>query len=213
MSKPPNPPASFPSMPVVPGRIGSGATVAAGTSSRLVAGGLAVTIMLLALPEASAIDRELTLGLGPGYTDLPANGSRGQPGLGSGVYAEFRLSDWWGVTAGGYSSYQLSVADDELPGVAINSAWLGVLYNIDVATYVPFVTLAATAYFADPELSDADGHAADAGVKFGLGVDYRRHRHWSLGVEGNFHAFLTDVQNYPVYLTTLLRLNYHFEPF
>jgi len=169
--------------------------------------------MLLVVSEVAAIENELTLGLGPGYADLPSQGATGQQGLGTGLYAEYRFSDWWGMTAGGYSSYQLSVAEDELPGVAIHSVWLGMLYNIDVTTYVPFFTLAATAYFADPELEDADGNSVDAGIKFGLGVDYRRHRHWSVGIEGNFHAFVTDVQNYPVYLTTLLRLNYHFEPF
>jgi hypothetical protein len=174
---------------------------------------MAGLLVLGALAEAGAIENELTLGAGPGYADLPTNGASGQQGLGAGIYAEYRFSDWWGVTAGGYTSYQLSVSEDELPGVALHSAWVGVLYNIDVTTYVPFCSLSGTAYFADPELKDADGNTVNAGLKFGLGVDYRLHRHWSFGLEGNFHAFLTDPQNYPVYLTTLLRLNYHFELF
>ena len=182
-------------------------------STRATAAVVAIFAVVVIAGDAAAIESEFTLGVGPGYTDLPTRGASGQQGFGGGLYGEYRFSDYFGVTAGAYTSYQLSVSEDELPGVGIDSVWFGGLYNIDVATYVPFVSLSLTGYFADPEdqLADDEGNAADLGVRAGLGVDYRRHRHWSFGVEGNFHAFLTDLQNYPVYITTLVRLNFHFE--
>ena len=184
------------------------------TRSRLT--GLAVAVVaavaLLAAPSsAGAVGNELTLGLGPAWADLPTRGPEGQSGVGAGLYAEYRFNNFWGLTAGGFGSYQLSIPEDELGGVRIFSGWVGALYNLDVATYVPFATLAVTAYRADPALEDDEGNPVDAGVKFGLGVDYRRWRHWSFGLEADLHAFLTDPSNYPVYFTTMLRLNYHYE--
>ncbi|MEO1268703.1 MAG: outer membrane beta-barrel protein [Myxococcota bacterium] len=178
-----------------------------GLASLLMAGVVATTY---APTPAQAVEHELTLGLGPTYTDLPTRGSEGQQGIGAGLYGEYRFNNFWGLTFGGMGSYQLSVAEDDLGGIRILSGWAGVIYNLDVATYVPFATLSLTAYNADPALEDDEGNPVDAGVKFGLGVDYRRYRRWSFGVEANLHAFLTDPSNYPVYFTTLLRINYHY---
>ena len=88
-----------------------------------------------------------------------------------------------------------------------------VLYNIDVATYVPFVTLGPTLYISSPALEDQEGRKVDAGARVGIGVDWRRYRTWSIGAEVDIHAFATDLGKYPVYLTSMLRVNYHLDLF
>ena len=169
-------------------------------------------LALTSLPAVSAaIEGELTLGVGPGFTDLPTRGSEGQSGFGGGAFAEYRFDLFWGVTGGAYHSYQLSRPGDELGGQAITSAWLGVIYNLDVATYVPFVTLGPTIFLSSPELEDEKGRKVDAGARLGVGVDWRRYRDWSVGVEIDLHAFATDLGKYPVYLTSMLRVNYHID--
>ncbi len=167
--------------------------------------------LLVHSAEAHAIEGELTLGLGPVFADLPTLGEEGQGGWGGSVYAQYQLTQFWGLQGGATLAYHTSIRRDELPGQRISSVWFGGIYNIDVFTYVPFISFGATAYQAQPQLSDADGNPVDAGFKFGFGVDYRRWRYWSLGFETNLHAFVTDIQTYPVYLTTLMRLNYHWE--
>jgi hypothetical protein len=173
-----------------------------------------IVLALAALPAVShAVEGELTLGLGPGFTDLPTHGPDGQPGFGGGLYAEYRFNLWWGMTGGAYHGYQLSDRANELPGQSITSAWVGVLYNIDVATYVPFVTLGPTLYISSPALEDQEGRKVDAGARVGIGVDWRRYRTWSIGAEVDIHAFATDLGKYPVYLTSMLRVNYHLDLF
>lgn len=171
-------------------------------------------LALTALPAVSgAIEGELTLGLGPGFTDLPTRGDDGQAGFGGGAHAEYRFNLFWGMAGGAYHSYQLSDHGNELAGQSISTAWLGVLYNLDVATYVPFVTFGPTVYLSSPELQDDEGRKVDAGARLGLGVDWRRYRNWSVGLEIDIHAFATDLGRYPVYLTSLLRMNYHIDLF
>ncbi len=174
-------------------------------------------LIVLALTSVTgvshAVEGELTLGLGPGFTDLPARGEEGQGGFGGGLYAEYRFNLFWGMTAGGYHSYQLSEGKSDLPGQSISSGWVGVIYNLDVATYVPFVTLGPTFFVSSPELEDGQGRKVDAGARLGVGVDWRRYRHWSIGAEIDLHAFATDLGNYPVYLTSMLRMNYHLDLF
>ena len=173
-----------------------------------------VVLLCVAVPiTAAAVEGELTLGLGPGFADLPARGEEGQDGFGAGAYAEYRFDYFWGTTVGAYQSYQLSLSEDDVHGQHITSIWAGVIYNLDVATWVPFATLSATAYISSPQLEDAEGNEVDGGMRLGVGVDWRRYRNWSLGAEVDLHAFLTDLQDYPVYITSFLRLNYHRELF
>jgi hypothetical protein len=169
---------------------------------------------LLAAPSpGQAGEGELTLGLGPSWASLPTRGMEGQSGLGGQLTADLRFGHFWGLTAGVGDGYLLSIPEEDLPGQHLGHLWVGVLYNLDVATYVPFATLSATAYLASPTLEDAEGQEVHAGARFSLGVDVRRHRHFSYGVEAAMHAFLTDLSQYPVFLTASLRLNYHLEVF
>lgn len=161
--------------------------------------------------ESHAIEGELTLGLGPAWGDLPTRGEDGQSGFGGLVYGEYQLTRFWGVHAGASYTHHLSIDRDELETQRIGSFWVGGRYNFDVFTYIPFLTFGLTAFRAEPTLADADGNEVDAGARFGFGVDWRRWRHWSFGAETNLHAFLTDLQNYPVYLTLQLRISYHWE--
>lgn len=168
--------------------------------------------LLLAAPQqAHAVEDELTLSLGPLWADQRATSAEGQGGFGAAAWLEWHLTDTWGLTAGAQGAYHLSDPDLMLPGLQVYSAWLGGLYTLDITTWVPFVSLAATFYSADPALKDSEGEDAIFGLRAGLGVDWRRYRWFSVGAEGNVHAFLAEVSNYPVYVTALLRFNLHFE--
>ncbi len=155
-----------------------------------------------------AIEDELTVGASPVYSNLPTEGE-GQSGLGGAFYLEYQLSDFWGLSAGVADAYHRSDSKHELPGRNVVSAWIGARYNLDIATYVPFASLSVTGYNASVALRDEEDNVASAGIKFGLGMDYRKWRSFSVGVETNLHAYSSDLQNYPVYVTTLIRLNYH----
>lgn len=172
----------------------------------------AAALLAPAVPAHSA-EGDLTLGVAPAYTSLPTRGQEGQRGFGASLYSELRFNSFWGLTAGTSWSYQLSSSRDDLPGQHLGALWFGGLYNLDVASYVPFVTLSATAYLSEPTLQDEEGRRVNAGLRAGFGVDYRRSRRWSVGAEADLHSFLTDPGNYPVYLQVLLRLNAHFEAF
>lgn len=166
---------------------------------------------LCLLSPAAALGQEgdLTAGLGPSWSDLPTRGPEGQWGLGGQLHLEYRLGHFWGLTTGGAYHYQLGIPKEEIAGQHIGQLWAGVLYNLDVATYVPFATLSATAYLASPSLTDPEGQEVHFGARGAVGVDVRRYRHFSYGVEATLHAFATDLSDYPVYLTLTLRLNYH----
>ncbi len=168
---------------------------------------------LLYTDLAQAVEGELTLGMGPTWNQLPTQGSDGQTGYGGQAWAEYRFDHFWGVTFGGGYDIQLSIPEDELAGQHIGQAWAGVIYNLDVATYVPFATFSAASYFAQPALTDPEGTAVNFGARIGVGVDWRRYRHWSIGAEADIHAFFTDLAQYPVYLNVALRLNYHTDLF
>lgn len=180
------------------------------TSLRLLVVLAALGASLLATRPAQAVEDELTIGLGPGYGSLRQT-AEGQSGFGGALYGEYRLTDFWGVTAGAWMSYHLSDQAQSLPGQRVAYGWLGGLYTIDITSFVPFVSLAGTLYNGDPTLVDAEGSDVTGGIKMALGLDYRRYRYFSVGVEGNLHAFLGDVTNYPVLVTTLVRFNFHYE--
>lgn len=175
-----------------------------------------IALLHLSTP-AMAADGDITLGLGPSWADLPFRGDEGQSGPGGDLWVEYELDRFWGLTAGVGHSYQLSLPAEGdsagTPGQHITSLWFGALYKLDVATYVPFASLGATAYLANPTLTDKDDQEVHAGARMSLGIDWRRYRSWSLGIEFNLHAFATDLGDYPVYSKALLRMNYHFETF
>ena len=175
---------------------------------------LAIGILTAAVwgtTPAAAGEGELTLGLGPGHASLPTQSTASQDGVSGSVYAEYQLTSFWGLSAGSTVSYHFSNAEESLPGQRINSLWVGGIYNLDVFTYVPFLSFGLAGYLADPLLVDSDGKDVNLGAKVGFGADWRRWRRWSVGVEINIHAFLTDVETYPVYITSVVRLNHHFD--
>lgn len=119
------------------------------------------------------------------------------------------ISEIFSLTADLHASHHFPNEAEEIPGDRVLGASLGVRYNLDVFTYVPYVGLAATGYL-DAPLAEGAGVGANAGGKLFLGVDWRFHRHWSIGFHGELHALLAGNSQFPVYTLAGLSAAYHF---
>lgn len=129
------------------------------------------------------------------------------PGAQLGLNVGF--SEFFAFTADAGASYHFPNAEDEIPGDRVMSLTAGLRYNFDVFKYVPYGGLAA-AYYLDAPLVEAAIPRSNFGAKLFLGVDWRFHRFWSVGVRGELHVLLTDLSRYPVYTQVGLAGTYYF---
>jgi hypothetical protein len=119
------------------------------------------------------------------------------------------LSEFFALSADVTASHHFPNEEDEIPGDRVLGASLGIRYNLDVFKYVPYVGVSATGYLDAPLVDDAEV-GANAGAKLFLGIDWRFHRHWSVGFHGELHALLAGTSEFPVYTLVGLSGAYHF---
>jgi hypothetical protein len=169
---------------------------------------LAVAFAAVAAPARGG-ERELQLTLGPGYSSLAEVGD-GLDGLGGGGEVSYGLSSFWSLAAGSFIGFHFAETLDETTydATRVINVWVGPRFNLDVFVIIPFISLAPELLFADGVLAE-DREELDFGLRWTVGFDYRPKRNWSLGLEVNYHSFLDEPLNYPVYVTTLFRLSYH----
>jgi hypothetical protein len=153
--------------------------------------------------------------VGPGYASLPNVGS-GLDGIGGGGEASYGLSAFWSLAAGAFFGHHFG--DTVKTGdttttyrpTDVTSIWLGPRFNLDVFAIVPFVSLAPEILLTHGELQP-DQDRLDYGLRAVLGFDYRPQRHWSAGLEVDYHAFLRDPLTYPVFVSVLVRLSFYYD--
>jgi hypothetical protein len=158
--------------------------------------------------HAQAGKDEIQIAIGPVFAGAPSFAS---PVRGPGVQA----SAFWGLTSswsvGGVANWTAlsgtSESGTEIAGSRVG-LFAGPAYNIDVITFVPYVSITPGVQYGPPEDGEPAWHAV---VRGAVGVDYRRWRHWAVGAQVEWHAALPQVLDYPSESVVWLRLVYVFE--
>lgn len=174
---------------------------------------IVITIGLLVLVTtnvAHAGGNELQVTIGPGYSSLPDFGE-GLDGVGGGGELTYLFDGFWSVAAGAHFAHHFGETLEDTTFVDTNvlNVWLGPKFNLDYFVVIPFISLAPELILTDGELAE-EQEELDFGIRWTFGFDYRPVRNWSAGFEVNYHSFIAAPINYPVYITTLFRLSFHY---
>ena len=165
---------------------------------------LTSSLLILSAVNSAAEEREIQITFGPAYASLPAI-EEGVAGFGGGLQVTYKFNEFWLASVGGVYSYHLPFEEDSQ--INLFSAYMEVIYNIDVIDVIPFACLGATVHVSDKDLFSDNSSPLAFGIKGGLGFDYRRSKNWSIGIELNYHAFIPDITVYPVFITALIRIS------
>jgi hypothetical protein len=177
---------------------------------------ITLAVALLFPLGAQAGDNELQLTLGPGYATLPDVGE-GLDGVGGGVEVAYRITSLWTIAAGGFFGHHFGdtippeTEEDEpqvFEATDVTSIWLGPMVSLDYFVVVPWFGLAPELILTRGELQ-TDQSEVDLGLRWTLGFDYRPSRNWSVGFEANYHSFLRQPFDYPVFITTMFRVSWY----
>jgi len=180
---------------------------------------LAATLSWAILFPAStrASENELQVTAGAGYSALPPVGE-GLDGVGGGAEATYHITPLWGLSLGGFFGHHFgdtipATGDDEEPTVYeatnVTSLWLGPRLSLDYFVVIPYISLAPELLLTNGELQDEQSELEFA-LRWTLGFDYRPQREWSVGIEASYHSFITDPIAFPVYISTLFRVSWHY---
>ena len=166
--------------------------------------------------HASALEGEWSFGAGGVFASFPTE-EDGLLGVGATAYTRYGLLDQLSINLGVFYNYHPPVTvevEGEEEGVVVDlsvvAPHLGLVWALDIIEVVPYVLFDATIYFADATFFREDGRNMGFGMLFGLGMDYRRWKSFSIGCEVAYHAFFNDLTNYPVYINANLHFTYHY---
>jgi len=120
-------------------------------------------------------------------------------GLYAGLESAYVLDGFWGLRGG------LAHGAHRSKGEAfdVTQTSLGVRYQLDVFTYVPWLDVSGVAFAVDGD----DAPELAGGLAFGFGFDYLLDSHWSLGFVGRYHQVF-GLERFPAYVTLGARLGY-----
>jgi hypothetical protein len=158
---------------------------------------MTISLLVVSIPRGAAA-AEGRLRLAPTFSDLNDLGAEGLWGLGAQIGFEWAFSDYWAAIVDGTGSYHFADDEREISAQLVSSTALGLRYNIDIFTYVPWVSVSGVTYLNSPLLENSTNQVA-AGARLGFGVDYRIDRNLAVGVFADIHAPFSDLQNYPIY--------------
>lgn len=166
------------------------------TSRRLLAS--LVALSLGAAPAiAHAEEGELALSVGPalwlGSTDLAEGAVTSVAPLGFAAL-RYGLDDYWQI--GGSIAAGAALSGDHDPGF-VGLAHAEAYYFVDIITWVLWAVVGVGVLARDvhPDLAadpERAGPAFDLSVTFGLGLDYRPARAWSVGASFRYQVVATD---------------------
>ena len=170
-------------------------------------------LVCIAPVDAAALEDEWSLGGGPLVASIPTE-EGGVVGFGANAFVRYGLSESLALSLGCQYSYHLPPtvqdATEQPDALQVFFPKVGVFYAIDVIDLVPYFEIDATAYLG------AEKFAADP-VGFGLavagGLEYRRWRELSFGLEIGYHALLSDIATCPIYTSLGIVAAWHSDPF
>ncbi len=139
-------------------------------------------------------------------------------GVGVTGFVRHGISEEVNLLLGVLYSYHLpapanDTLEDDAPGaIQVIIPHAGVTIALDIIDLVPYISLSGTVYLSDEAFFEED-RSMGFGLMAGAGLDYRRWRDISLGVELGYHAFLSDMDKYPVYVTLAVHATWHSDVF
>jgi hypothetical protein len=177
-----------------------------------------LTLALLCLIPASAHAgrTESRLWLGAGTAFVRAGTSDVQWGPAGQLGFQITLTELWSLQLALDTAYPLSTTVGEgddavtLPAAPLVGGSVGVIYNLDVFTYIPFIGLAMTGWAAAPPI-DRDTRGPDLGLKLSIGMLWRPERDWSLGAVVDLHTSLLAISDFSLASTATLQASYHWD--
>jgi hypothetical protein len=185
--------------------------------------GLALAVGLATAGTARAEQREFNLGVQPVY-GLTYLDDRAPSGGGGYAHFSYGITDALGIQLlGGLTAHPLpeNAADtptDKLLPEGRLLTWqasLGLVYSLDVVRIVPFFEASIGVLgIMQPAPPPAPGQPStkapelsiNASVGVGLGADYLITRRLAVGLAVRYHALITDLSRFPLYLTVGPRL-------
>lgn len=167
----------------------------------------------LAFARPAAAGDDVALWAGGSLTNAGKVSSNGpQLGVGGQAGAVFSIGEFWGFELGaeGAHHFQAKPGDRKLESMRVSDGWVGLRYNLDVFTYVPYIGGSVVLYGAAPRVEPGTPQRSSVGVKLSIGTDWRFDRHWSLGFRADLHAVHLAVGQFPNYSSAGLNLAYRF---
>jgi len=169
--------------------------------------------------RAAAAEDEWTVGLAGVVATIPTRDDAGI-GFGAAAHVRYGLTESLSLAAGALYSHHLAVDDPDAddPGTSdpidLVMPRFGITYAIDVLEIIPYLAADVTMYIANDAFFGEDSDInLGPGLRIGFGLDYRPWRSWSLGGEVGYHAFLTDIEDYPAYIHFDFHASWHSDPF
>lgn len=162
-----------------------------------------VAAALASAPGPSAAEEgEHALVIAPEYAALV--GAVDRHGVGARLGYEYGLTDFWALDVEATWAWHFDDVQPEQVGMAL----AGIRYNIDAFEWVPYATLLVGGVLFVPDSVDPNG---DFAICAGVGVDYRRWRSFAIGVDARYHAFVSNLDEIPAYITAGARVVFYFE--
>lgn len=172
----------------------------------------AALLVLAPAGPAAADEKEFLVALQPGFAFVKV-GDRTAWGGGGGLDVAYGITDaFWLRLTGAYSAHSLPAGDKNNPGGQL-SAWhagAGVTYQVDIVRLVPFFDLAVGLLGLSQPGPRGNTTSNDFGLEIGVGAEYLIDRHVALGFVARYHAYLTNINNIPVYFYAGPRVSFRF---
>lgn len=182
------------------------------SSTRLIAL-LSLTACTLASPAAWAGRTESRVWAGLGVNSARPGTAQHQLGAGSQFGFTLTLTEFLSLSTGLDAAFHFAQDTDTeapLPSLVVSDVFVGLQYNLDVFTYIPYVGLGLVGYINGPPTPQGEA-GPDLGVKLALGMMYRPGRHWSVGGSVDLHSSLTAIGDFALYTLLNLHVSYHWD--
>lgn len=165
---------------------------------------IAILVLSFALhAEAAQEPTRFSVALGPAYLkNVTAPVKYGADGVGGVAQFAYRIDYDWQVRADLLVVHHIGTATlTQTIDVSLN-----VVYLIDIGQFVPYLVFG----FSWTTIARrGDSPIYDGALQFGLGLEWRINRRWSVAVEGKNMVLFRDFTSYPSYLVIGLQGRIH----
>lgn len=163
--------------------------------------------VLVSTTPAAAAPGQWTLGFSPTYAFVMMEDQSEPDGGGAAIFLAYSLTESVALRLSGlWTGHGVeAVEDDKQPSGLLHviSLTAGLSYALDLLAVTP--ALEAGIGVLHQRLGDAS--STELGLQLGLSVDYWLLSWLSVGAAFHYHAFLTNLAEYPVYFDTGPRIS------
>ena len=172
------------------------------------------TGMICLSHDAFAGRTESRVWVGPGINSSRPGTSKHQLGAGLQLGFNLTLSEFLSLTTGTDLAYHFAHDNEDpeqaQPSLIVSDVFVGVQWNLDVFTYIPYVAVGLVGYLNAPAVADGEPRP-DLGAKLSAGLIYRPSREWSYGASIDLHSSLTTFSEFSLYTLLNVHIGYHWD--